>query len=692
MCIASLTRSLTRGFTYNMSDKDLSLIPNLKDGGGNYVEWASLMKVILMSLGLWDAVNVTDKPVPSSPLTAAELKEVNDWKKMDQKVQGYNLRKVDCSITVKINTGFKLVGTASTGDAGTSISVGPRTPQGSTSVEVSAANMWEYLRVTYSTTGVTSVGMEYQRFHVIRVPSKADPTAVLNRITASYQKLALYSVILGDFVLAMTFVAALPAEYGGLPTFLASKTKVLEVKSGKARDVITQFYCAGKDMRPSGGAEAHRISAVKGNLPGPSFRVQTHASSSGNSSGSGNNRPSQSSQQQTQSRDKGKQHDNSKPHKRKDRRKKGKASAHNAEADSDSDGEFGHAANTGLPSPPPPPPTVPTQVPCHPLPAKLPAPIDLDALGILPERSELFEHITQSFGIPTGSCDYALLAGVCHRAVKRRRDDLVAHAVSQHVPTPFTDVETPVTLDLVSRLSEAPRIQAERTRKAKECTLLKQTRAWSTGLPVSSVTGTHHDLRNASEQHLDVPLINVPAGRLPPAMPDLGGKQAHDGGLRRGSLAGRISAAVSSPVDARPHVLPSESPSVLREFLPLAQLGFETEDKCLDDSDWYDDEETLHGWRLFKWARCLFGRDAHVVGDAPVDEPNAYSAAAIGNIVESYVDMEAIKDNSPASNDGTASDDTARPSKRRSSSPVSDDKRPSQQTRHESADSNGVSV
>jgi hypothetical protein len=675
-----------------MSDKDLSSIPNLKDGGGNYVEWALMMKAILMSLGLWDAVNVTNKPVPSSPPTAAELKEGNDWKKMDQKVQGYILRKVDRSIAGKIDTGFELVGTTSTGNAGTSISVGPRTPQGSTSVEVSAANMWEYLRVTYGTTGVMSVFMEYQRFHAIRVPSKADPTAVLDRIMASYQKLASYGIILGDFVLAMTFVAALPAEYGGLPTFLAGKTKVLEVKSGEAHDTITQFYRAGKDMRPSGGAEAHRISAVKGNPPGPSFCAQTCASGSGNGSGSGNNRPLQSSQQQTQLKDKGKQRNNSKLRKRKDRRKKGKASAHNAEADSNSDGEFGHAADTGPPSPPPPPPAAPTQVPRHPLPAKPPAPIDLDALGILPERSELFEHITRSFGIPTGSRDYALLAGVCHHAVERRRNDLVAHTVSQQAPAPFADVKTPVTSDLASRLSEAPRIQAERTRKAEECALLEQTGVWSTGLPVSSVTGTHRDLRNASEQHLDAPLVDLPAGRLSPALPNLGGKRARDGGLRRGSLAERISTAVSSPVDARPRVLPSESTSALRKSLPSPQPGFETEDERLDDSDWYNDDETLHGRRLSKRARRLFGRDAHVVGDAPVDEPDSYSAAAIGDIVESYIDMEAVEDNSPASDDGTASDDTARSSKHRSISPAPNDKRPNRQARHESADSDGVSV
>jgi hypothetical protein len=680
------------GSQTKMSDKDLSSIPNLKDGGGNYVEWASLMKAILMSLGLWDAINVTNKPVPSSPPTAAELKEASDWKKMDQKVQGYILRKVDRSIAVKIDTGFELVGTAATGETGNSISVGPRTVANHKSVEVSAANMWEYLRVTYGTTSVTSIFMEYQRFHAIRVPSKADPTAALDRITASYQKLASYGVILGDFVLAMTFVAALPAEYGGLPTFLAGKTKVLEVKSGEARDAITQFYRAGKDMRPLGGAEAHRISAVKGNPPGPSFCTQTRASGSGNGSGSGNNRPSQSSQQHTQSKDKGKQRDNSKPRKQKDRRKKGKASAHNAEADSDSDGEFGHAADTGPPSPPPPPPTAHTQVPRHPLPAKPPAPIDLDALGILPKRFELFEHITRSFGIPTRSRDYALLAGVCHRAVERRRDDLVAHAVSQQAPAPFADVETPVTSDLASRLSEAPRVQAERIRKAEERALLEQTGAWSTGLPVSSLTSTHRDLRDTSEQHLDAPFVNLPAGRLPPALPDLGSERARDGGLRRSSLAGRINAAVSSPVNAGPRVLPSESTSALHESLPSPQPGFETEDERLDDSDWYDYDETLHGRRLSKRARRLFGRNAHVVGDAPVNEPNAYSAAAIGDIVESYIDMEAVEDNSPASDDGTASDDTACPSKRRSSSPAPDDERPSQRTWHESADSDGVSV
>jgi hypothetical protein len=87
MCIASLPRSLTRGFTDNMSDKDLLTIPNLKDGGGNYVKWASLMKAILMSLGLWDTINAALKPVPAAPTpTTAKVKDVCEWQKMDQKV------------------------------------------------------------------------------------------------------------------------------------------------------------------------------------------------------------------------------------------------------------------------------------------------------------------------------------------------------------------------------------------------------------------------------------------------------------------------------------------------------------------------------------------------------------------------------------------------------------------------------
>jgi hypothetical protein len=488
-----------------MSSNDISSRPKTFDGGSGFDKYVAKILSYAMLHGFADAYDEARAPAapndPDAP-TGDERKDLAAWRLMDQKARGLLLETVSPAIRALLESNFTVSTIAA--ERPTYASMASRQTGAPYSISVllrgkpdnakheysaSAALMLTYLEQKYGKKGLIEAYTAFLKMTRVVCPPGRNPQPYLDQVTAAYQQLIALGVTMPDPTLALSYAAALPPNTNGLSTFLASKSMAL-TGDEVAKFVQAEFNTSttlrgGKEQRTSTDT-AHKISAVRPKPSDPLFSTQVHSQPrhpraqnnnnqqrSAPAPSSGPSRPFHSSSAPSAPSGKGKSRGDRKRGSGGKGKGKNRDRAHVADDASSDSGFAAHAQEE---------PSSSTK-------------------AITPRDRERARAQALEFGLDTSSKSIGQLARIIadgRRAQYERacaeQDALQAKRASHN---PY--VETSVTAGIPSTLDEQPRIVSERKRAERSRPVLEaigSVGAEAHGLPVSSRTGSHRDMRD----------------------------------------------------------------------------------------------------------------------------------------------------------------------------------------------------